>query len=107
MAAQRKIFRIEKMTAPRFEPRSDEAQAPRRAEIMQELSALRAMLAATPAAPIVQASAPRQDQIQRLMSEPPPHPIRHWGRATDAVRRARTGDRTGRTHRRRIGNGDR
>jgi hypothetical protein len=69
MAAPRKVFRIEKIAAPRFEPQSDESHAPRHGEIMQELSALRAMLAAAPAAAIAQGSASRQDEIQRLVSE--------------------------------------
>jgi chemotaxis protein CheZ len=69
MAAPRKVFRIEKIAAPRFEPQSDQSRAPRPGEIMQELSALRAMLAAAPAAAIAQGSASRQDEIQRLVSE--------------------------------------
>jgi chemotaxis protein CheZ len=69
MAVQRKVFRIEKMAAPRFEPQGDETHAPRHGEIMQELSALRAILAAAPAAQIAQGNPPRQDEIQRLVSE--------------------------------------
>jgi chemotaxis protein CheZ len=69
MAAPRKVFRIETIAAPRFEPRSDESHAPRHGEIMQELSALRAMLAAAPAAASTQGSASRQDEIRRLVSE--------------------------------------
>jgi chemotaxis protein CheZ len=69
MAAPRKIFRIEKIAAPWFEPQSDEPHVPRHGEIMQELSALRAMLAAAPAARVTQGSLPQQDEIQRLTSE--------------------------------------
>ena len=69
MAAPRKVFRIETIAAPRFEPRSDESHAPRHGEIMQELNALRAMLAAAPAAASTEGSASRQDEIRRLVSE--------------------------------------
>jgi chemotaxis protein CheZ len=69
MAAPRKVFRIETIAAPRFEPRSDQSHAPRHGEIMQELSALRAMLAAAPAAASTQGSASRQEEIRRLVSE--------------------------------------
>jgi chemotaxis protein CheZ len=69
MAAPRKVFRIEKMTAGQFEPQSDDSSAPRFGDIMQELSALRAMLAAPPTAQIAVATLPRPDEIQRLTSE--------------------------------------
>lgn len=69
MAAPRKVFRIEQMTAGRFEPQSDDASAPRYGEILQELSALRAMLAAPPAAQIAVAAPLRPDEIQRVTSE--------------------------------------
>jgi chemotaxis protein CheZ len=69
MAAPRKVFRIEQTTAGRFEPQSDHASAPRYGEIMQELSALRAMLAAPPAAQIAVAAPLRPDEIQRVTSE--------------------------------------
>jgi chemotaxis protein CheZ len=69
MAAPRKVFRIEQMTAGRFEPQSDDASAPRHGEIMQELNALRAMLATAPAAQIAVAAPLRPDEIQRVTSE--------------------------------------
>jgi chemotaxis protein CheZ len=69
MAAPRKVFRIEQMTAGQFEPQSDDASAPRYGEIMQELSALRATLAASPAAQIAVAAPLRPDEIQRVTSE--------------------------------------
>jgi chemotaxis protein CheZ len=69
MAAPRKVFRIEQMTAGRFEPQGDDASAPRHGEIMQELNALRAMLAAPPAAQIAVAAPLRPDEIQRVASE--------------------------------------
>jgi chemotaxis protein CheZ len=69
MAAPRKVFRIERMTAQRFESPSDEAQSPRYGEIMHELGALRTMLASPPAAQFAQGSLPRPDEIQRLTSE--------------------------------------
>jgi len=69
MAAPRKVFRIEQTSAGRFEPPSGDSSAPHYGEIMQELSALRAMLAAPPAAQIATASLPRPDEIRRLTSE--------------------------------------
>jgi chemotaxis protein CheZ len=69
MATPRKVFRIEQLTAQRFESPSDEPQAPRFGEIMHELGALRAMLTSGPAAQIGQGSLPRPDEIQRLTSE--------------------------------------
>ena len=69
MTAPRRVFRIEQMAAGQFEPRSDDSSAPRHGEIMRELSALRAMLAAPPAAQIAVAGVPRPDEIQRLTSE--------------------------------------
>ena len=69
MAAPRKVFRIEQMTAGRFEPQSDDASAPRYGEIMQELSALRAMLAAPPSPPVAVTAPLRPDEIQRVTSE--------------------------------------
>jgi chemotaxis protein CheZ len=57
------------MTAGRFEPQGDDASAPRHGEIMQELNALRAMLAAPPAAQIAVAAPLRPDEIQRVASE--------------------------------------
>jgi chemotaxis protein CheZ len=69
MAAPRKVFRIEKMTAPRLQPRSAALQESPHGEIMQELSALRSMLASAPAAPTAPATSPHQLEIQRLMSE--------------------------------------
>jgi chemotaxis protein CheZ len=69
MAAPRRVFRIEQMTAGRFEPRSDDASAPRHGEIMQELNTLRVMLAAAPAAQIAVAAPLRPDEIQRVTAE--------------------------------------
>ena len=50
MAEPRKIFRIEQTAAMRIDPRGDDPQGLRHAEIMQELGALRVLLAAAPAA---------------------------------------------------------
>ena len=69
MAAPRKLFRIEHLTAQRFASPSDEPHEPRYGEIMHELGALRAMLASAPAAQIAQGSLPRPDEIQRLTCE--------------------------------------
>ncbi len=68
MAAPRKVFRIERTAAPRFEPPSHEVQAPGHGDIMHELGALRAMLAAAPAVQSGLGGATRQDDIQRLTS---------------------------------------
>jgi len=57
MAEPRKIFRIEQTAAMRIDPRGDDPQGLRHAEIMQELGALRALLAAAPAAPGTRATA--------------------------------------------------
>jgi chemotaxis protein CheZ len=69
MAAPRRVFRIEQMAAGQFEPQSDDSSAPRYGEIMRELGALRAMLAAPPTAQIAVAGLPRPDEIQRLTAE--------------------------------------
>jgi chemotaxis protein CheZ len=69
MAAPRKIFRIERMTASRFEPSSDEPRAPLHDGIMQELSALRAMIEAVPAAPSAPTGPAQHDDIRRLACE--------------------------------------
>jgi chemotaxis protein CheZ len=69
MAARRRVFRIEQVTAERFEPQGDDAHAPRYGEIMHELGALRAILATAPPAPTAQESLPQPDEIQRLTAE--------------------------------------
>jgi chemotaxis protein CheZ len=69
MAAPRKVFRIEKMTASRFDPNSDEPRPPLHGDIMRELNALRAMLAAAPATRPAQTSPAQHDEIGRLVSE--------------------------------------
>jgi chemotaxis protein CheZ len=69
MAAPRKVFRIEKMTALGFEPHGDEPRATLPEDIMRELSALRAMLAAVPAPPSAQADVAQHEEIRRLAAE--------------------------------------
>lgn len=69
MAEPRKIFRIEETPAFRAEPRSNVRQAPDLAEIMHELSALRAALANAPSPPAAKAGKVLQDEIDRLAAE--------------------------------------
>jgi chemotaxis protein CheZ len=69
MAEPRKIFRIEEMAAARREAQSGEAQAPGLGEIMQELAALRALLAAAPATPAAGSRALRHDEVERLAAK--------------------------------------
>jgi chemotaxis protein CheZ len=69
MAEPRKVFRIEQTAAVRSDAHSDDPQALRHAEIMHELSALRAMLAAAPAGPGTRANGARHAEIERLISE--------------------------------------
>jgi len=69
MAEPRKIFRIEQTAATRIDPRGDDPQVLHHAEIMQELGALRAMLAAAPAAQGTRANGSRHAEIERLISE--------------------------------------
>jgi chemotaxis protein CheZ len=65
MAEPRKIFRIEEMTALGVQSPIEVSPTPQLAEIMRELSALRALLARSPVDP----EASGQDEIQRLTSE--------------------------------------
>ena len=69
MAAPRKVFRIERMGGPRLEPGHAEAPAPLAHDIMQELGALRALLASAPAAMPAPAAASPDNEIQRLTTE--------------------------------------
>lgn len=70
MAAPRKIFRIEETAAMRLEPPAgDAAAAPHGANFAQQLSALRAVLAATPAPQPDATSAAQRAEIERLASE--------------------------------------
>jgi chemotaxis protein CheZ len=69
MTQPRKIFRIEKTTAVHPAPPSDQPQARLHGEIMQELGALRAMLASVPAAPGGQVRPSRPEEVQRIASE--------------------------------------
>ncbi len=69
MAEPRKVFRIEETAGLRLEPLIDDPQAPRLAEIMQELGALRAMLAAAPPQQAAGANALQHGEIVRLASE--------------------------------------
>jgi len=69
MAEPRKVFRIEQTDALRSDPLAQGERSPQLADIMQELSALRAMLAnASPLFP-VRADASRRDEIDRLTGE--------------------------------------
>jgi chemotaxis protein CheZ len=71
MAAPRKVFRIEEMTAPERPARLDEApgQVPGLAEIMQELGALRALLSGRPLRPSSGSSALQRDEAERFASK--------------------------------------
>ncbi len=69
MPVPRKVFRIEEMAALRLEPQTGDSHTPAHTEILQELSALRAMLAAAPARHTAEGEALQQDEIQRLTSE--------------------------------------
>ncbi len=69
MAEPRKVFRIEESTAVRVEPHPDDPQALRHAEIMQELGALRAILAAAAPWQGATADALRRAEIERLIAE--------------------------------------
>ena len=70
MPEPRKIFRIEERAALRLGELSSDAQAPlRHAELMQEITALRAMLAAMAQPPADGAGTPRNGATARLTSE--------------------------------------
>jgi len=70
MPEPRKIFRIEEKAASRLGERSTDAQAPlRHAELMQEIAALRAMLAAMASRPSDGSGGPRNGANARLASE--------------------------------------
>lgn len=69
MGERRKVFRIEATAALGLDPQIEHPQLPQLAEILQELSALRATLAATPARSLAKADASPHDEIARLTSE--------------------------------------
>jgi chemotaxis protein CheZ len=70
MPEPRKIFRIEEKAVSRLGEQSTDAQAPlRHAELMQEIAALRAMLAAMAQPPSERSGAPRNGATARLASE--------------------------------------
>jgi chemotaxis protein CheZ len=69
MAEPRKVFRIEETAALRLEPQVGDSQAPQLAEVVRELSALRAMLADAPPGKAAEADAAGRDEVQRLMAE--------------------------------------
>jgi len=70
MPEPRKIFRIEEKAASRLGELVTEAQAPlRHAELMQEIAALRAMLAAMAQPPSGGSGTPRNGSTARLTSE--------------------------------------
>jgi chemotaxis protein CheZ len=70
MPEPRKIFRIEEKAASRLGGQSTDAQAPQRhAELIQEIAALRAMLAAMASRPSDGSAAPRNGAAARLASE--------------------------------------
>jgi chemotaxis protein CheZ len=70
MPEPRKIFRIEERAALRLGEQSSDAQAPlRHAELMQEIAALRATLAAMAQPPSDGSGAPRNGATARLTSE--------------------------------------
>jgi len=70
MPEPRKIFRIEEKAAPRLGEQSADAQAPlRHAELMQEIAALRATLAAIAPRPSDGSGAPRNGANARIATE--------------------------------------
>jgi chemotaxis protein CheZ len=70
MPEPRKIFRIEEKAAPRLGEQSADAQAPlRHSELMQEIAALRATLAAMAPRPSDGSGAPRSGANARIASE--------------------------------------
>ena len=70
MSEPRKIFRIEERAASRLGEQSTDAQAPlRHAELMQEITALRAMLAAMAQPQADGSGTPRNGATARLTSE--------------------------------------
>jgi chemotaxis protein CheZ len=70
MPEPRKIFRIQEKAASRLGEQSTDAQAPlRHAELMAEIAALRAMLAAMTSRPSDGFAAPRDGAAARLASE--------------------------------------
>jgi chemotaxis protein CheZ len=69
MGEPRKVFRIEEMAAPRRTPPVGGAQAPRLSDIMEELAALRATLAAEPPRHAVAGSGLRLDATERLAAK--------------------------------------
>ena len=69
MAAPRKVFRIEEMTAAQRVAPVDEAQAPGLAEIMHELGALRAMLSGPTFQQPAGSSALPRDEVERIASK--------------------------------------
>src|SRR5579864_6315758 len=70
MPEPRKIFRIEERAASRLGEQNADAQAPlRHAELMQEIAALRAMLAAMAGPSLPADGAPRHGATARLTSE--------------------------------------
>jgi chemotaxis protein CheZ len=70
MPEPRKIFRIEEKAASRLGEQAADAQAPlRHTELMQEITALRAMLAAMASRPSNGSRAPRDGTAARLASE--------------------------------------
>jgi chemotaxis protein CheZ len=69
MAARRKIFSIEQSGVARSETPRRESNGSRDGDILRELGALRALLAAAPAAPPADGEPPPQDDMRRLASE--------------------------------------
>lgn len=70
MGERRKVFRIEEAAgALRLESQAESVPQPQLAEIVRELTALRALLAVTPGQSPEKADTERQDEIQRLMAE--------------------------------------
>src|SRR5580692_4808712 len=70
MPEPRKIFRIEERAASRLGAQSTDSHAPlRHAELMQEIAALRAMLAAMAQPPSAGTGTPRNGSTARLTSE--------------------------------------
>lgn len=69
MAGPRKVFRIEEMAAPRFKPQGDDAPSPHLGDIMDELAALRGLLAAANPHQAAGSGALRNDEVERLTAK--------------------------------------
>jgi chemotaxis protein CheZ len=91
MAAPRKVFRIEEIMAPRGEPPIDGASAPRFDDVMQEIAALRAVLADAAPQQTAAANSLRHDEVERIAAKL--RLIRSTMMGTEAEHAGRNGQR--------------